>query len=179
MTAFLSGCDMKSTWQVHQWLFSINVLMDWLLLLPSHSSSGNQNFSTLFIDNTCALYLSYFCLFILRLSSVFLIVYFTVAMIGVEVKKDVIVTVSSDKGLCGGINSTSVKVSKALHKLTAGISWKPGSWLLVFWFLPKFLCALVLVSFDCPRSWQRNKICDFGGKGKSSIDTWFKEGHCA
>jgi len=38
----------------------------------------------------------------------------------VEVKKDVIVTVSSDKGLCGGINSTSVKVSKALHKLTAG-----------------------------------------------------------
>lgn len=53
--------------------------------------------------------------------------YFTVAMIGVEVKKDVVVTISSDKGLCGGINSTSVKVSKALHKLTAGISWKPGS----------------------------------------------------
>ncbi|KAM1340472.1 hypothetical protein TB2_039155 [Malus domestica] len=38
----------------------------------------------------------------------------------VSVKKDVIVTVSSDKGLCGGINSTSVKISKALHKLNAG-----------------------------------------------------------
>uniref|UniRef100_A0A2C9UL02 F-ATPase gamma subunit n=1 Tax=Manihot esculenta TaxID=3983 RepID=A0A2C9UL02_MANES len=38
----------------------------------------------------------------------------------VDVKKNVIVTISSDKGLCGGINSTSVKISKALHKLTAG-----------------------------------------------------------
>ncbi|KAF5477157.1 hypothetical protein F2P56_003828 [Juglans regia] len=38
----------------------------------------------------------------------------------VDVKKNVIVTVSSDKGLCGGINSTSVKTSKALKKLTAG-----------------------------------------------------------
>ncbi|XP_062030591.1 ATP synthase subunit gamma, mitochondrial [Rosa rugosa] len=38
----------------------------------------------------------------------------------VKVKKDVIVTISSDKGLCGGINSTSVKISKALNKLTAG-----------------------------------------------------------
>ncbi|XP_004299302.1 PREDICTED: ATP synthase subunit gamma, mitochondrial [Fragaria vesca subsp. vesca] len=38
----------------------------------------------------------------------------------VKVKKDVIVTVSSDKGLCGGINSTSVKISKAMHKLNAG-----------------------------------------------------------
>ena len=45
-------------------------------------------------------------------------------MLGVSVKKDVIVTISSDKGLCGGINSTSVKISKALHKLNAGISWK-------------------------------------------------------
>lgn len=41
---------------------------------------------------------------------------------GVDVKKNVIVTVSSDKGLCGGINSTSVKISKALHKLNSGIS---------------------------------------------------------
>ncbi|XP_043705778.1 ATP synthase subunit gamma, mitochondrial [Telopea speciosissima] len=38
----------------------------------------------------------------------------------VDVKKNVIVTVSSDKGLCGGINSTSVKISRALHKLNAG-----------------------------------------------------------
>ncbi|KAF3976011.1 hypothetical protein ACB098_04G095200 [Castanea mollissima] len=38
----------------------------------------------------------------------------------VDVKKNVIVTISSDKGLCGGINSTSVKTSKALFKLTSG-----------------------------------------------------------
>ncbi|KAH7521406.1 hypothetical protein FEM48_Zijuj07G0029600 [Ziziphus jujuba var. spinosa] len=38
----------------------------------------------------------------------------------VDVKKNVIVTVSSDKGLCGGINSTSVKISRALHKLNSG-----------------------------------------------------------
>ncbi|XP_021733975.1 ATP synthase subunit gamma, mitochondrial-like [Chenopodium quinoa] len=35
----------------------------------------------------------------------------------VSVKKNVIVTISSDKGLCGGINTTSVKVSRALRKL--------------------------------------------------------------
>lgn len=39
---------------------------------------------------------------------------------GVDVKKNVVVSVSSDKGLCGGINSTVVKISRALHKLTAG-----------------------------------------------------------
>lgn len=38
----------------------------------------------------------------------------------VDVKKNVIVTVSADKGLCGGINSTSVKVSRALFKLNSG-----------------------------------------------------------
>lgn len=38
----------------------------------------------------------------------------------VDVKKNVIVTISSDKGLCGGINSTSVKISKAIHKLNSG-----------------------------------------------------------
>lgn len=38
----------------------------------------------------------------------------------VDAKKNVIVTVSSDKGLCGGINSTSVKISKGLHKLNSG-----------------------------------------------------------
>lgn len=38
----------------------------------------------------------------------------------VDVKKNVIVTISSDKGLCGGINSTSVKISKALRKLNSG-----------------------------------------------------------
>lgn len=43
-------------------------------------------------------------------------------MLGVDVKKNVIVTISSDKGLCGGINSTSVKTSKNIHKLTSGRS---------------------------------------------------------
>ncbi|OVA00800.1 ATPase [Macleaya cordata] len=38
----------------------------------------------------------------------------------VNVKKNIIVTVSSDKGLCGGINSTSVKMSKGIHKMNAG-----------------------------------------------------------
>lgn len=42
-------------------------------------------------------------------------------MIGVDVKKNVIVTISSDKGLCGGINSTAVKMSKALKKLNSGM----------------------------------------------------------
>lgn len=39
---------------------------------------------------------------------------------GVDVKKNVIVTISADKGLCGGINSTSVKISRALYKLNSG-----------------------------------------------------------
>lgn len=38
----------------------------------------------------------------------------------VDVKKNVIVAITSDKGLCGGINSTSVKISKALDKLVSG-----------------------------------------------------------
>lgn len=38
----------------------------------------------------------------------------------VDVKKNVVVTISSDKGLCGGINSTSVKVSRAIRKLNDG-----------------------------------------------------------
>ncbi|XP_027368720.1 ATP synthase subunit gamma, mitochondrial isoform X2 [Abrus precatorius] len=42
------------------------------------------------------------------------------ALLGASVKKSVVVTVSSDKGLCGGINSTSVKISRALHKLNSG-----------------------------------------------------------
>ncbi|KAK7411342.1 hypothetical protein VNO78_02775 [Psophocarpus tetragonolobus] len=37
-----------------------------------------------------------------------------------DVKKSVVVTISSDKGLCGGINSTSVKISRVLHKLNSG-----------------------------------------------------------
>lgn len=44
----------------------------------------------------------------------------TCCILGVDVKKTVIVTITSDKGLCGGINSTSVRVSKALYKLTSG-----------------------------------------------------------
>ncbi|CAK9147970.1 unnamed protein product [Ilex paraguariensis] len=38
----------------------------------------------------------------------------------VDIKKNVVVTISSDKGLCGGINSTSVKISRGLHKLNSG-----------------------------------------------------------
>ncbi|KAL8141895.1 hypothetical protein V2J09_014927 [Rumex salicifolius] len=38
----------------------------------------------------------------------------------IDVKKTVIVTISSDKGLCGGINSTSVKISRGIHKLNSG-----------------------------------------------------------
>ncbi|KAJ1402795.1 ATP synthase, F1 complex, gamma subunit [Sesbania bispinosa] len=38
----------------------------------------------------------------------------------VDVKKSVVVTISSDKGLCGGINSTAVKISRVLHKLNSG-----------------------------------------------------------
>lgn len=49
---------------------------------------------------------------------------FFVGNVGVDVKKNVIVTISSDKGLCGGINSTSVKISKALHKINSGITCK-------------------------------------------------------
>ncbi|KAL9239454.1 hypothetical protein vseg_013774 [Gypsophila vaccaria] len=38
----------------------------------------------------------------------------------VDVKRTVIVTISADKGLCGGINSTSVKTSRAVQKMNAG-----------------------------------------------------------
>ncbi|KAH7440181.1 hypothetical protein KP509_04G095200 [Ceratopteris richardii] len=46
-----------------------------------------------------------------------------VALLGdhpdIESKKNVILTISSDRGLCGGINSTSVKFSKAMFTLSA------------------------------------------------------------
>ena len=51
----------------------------------------------------------------------FLRVHLMVAKPGIDVKKSVVVTLSSDKGLCGGINSTVVKVSRALYKLNAGM----------------------------------------------------------
>ncbi|KAL9249229.1 ATP synthase subunit gamma, mitochondrial-like protein [Drosera capensis] len=38
----------------------------------------------------------------------------------IDVKKTVVVVISSDKGLCGGINSTSVKISRAVKKLNSG-----------------------------------------------------------
>lgn len=41
--------------------------------------------------------------------------------LGVDVKKNVVVTISSDKGLCGGINSTSVKISRGLYRLNSGM----------------------------------------------------------
>uniref|UniRef100_A0A5B7C726 ATP synthase subunit gamma n=2 Tax=Davidia involucrata TaxID=16924 RepID=A0A5B7C726_DAVIN len=39
---------------------------------------------------------------------------------GVDVKKNVIVTITSDRGLCGGMNSKAVKISRALCKLNSG-----------------------------------------------------------
>lgn len=39
---------------------------------------------------------------------------------GISVKKNVILIVSSDKGLCGGINSTSVKISKTFANVESG-----------------------------------------------------------
>ena len=56
-------------------------------------------------------------------------------MLGVDVKKNVVVTISSDKGLCGGINSTSVKISKGLRKLNSGISSKQLNLFCLFVFL--------------------------------------------
>lgn len=38
----------------------------------------------------------------------------------IEAKKNVILTISSDRGLCGGINSSVVKYSKGLFKVNAG-----------------------------------------------------------
>ena len=38
---------------------------------------------------------------------------------GIEAEKTVIVPVSSDKGLCGGINTTVVKYSKVVSVLSA------------------------------------------------------------
>lgn len=38
-----------------------------------------------------------------------------------DVKRNIVITVSSDKGLCGGINTTSVKVSKAINRMNSGI----------------------------------------------------------
>lgn len=49
-----------------------------------------------------------------------LTVLWLIAMLGIDVKKNVIVTISSDKGLCGGINSTSVKTSKGFYKINSG-----------------------------------------------------------
>ena len=48
-------------------------------------------------------------------------VYLMMTKPGIDVKKSVVVTLSSDKGLCGGINSTVVKVSRALYRLNAGM----------------------------------------------------------
>ncbi|KAJ4832061.1 hypothetical protein Tsubulata_042744 [Turnera subulata] len=39
--------------------------------------------------------------------------------VGVDVKKNVTVTISSDKGLCGGSNSTSVKTGRGIYKLSS------------------------------------------------------------
>ncbi|VVB07313.1 unnamed protein product [Arabis nemorensis] len=52
--------------------------------------------------------------------SIFLLSRYLVGKTGIDVKKSVVVTLSSDKGLCGGINSTAVKVSRALYKLNSG-----------------------------------------------------------
>lgn len=84
-----------------------------------HSSYCTRSPSTLFIFY----HWIHFCL-LLFLSSIILFFFLALllfCLLGVDVKKNVIVTVSSDKGLCGGINSTAVKVSRAINKLTSGV----------------------------------------------------------
>lgn len=48
----------------------------------------------------------------------------------IDSKKNVILSISSDRGLCGGINSTVVKLSKALYRMSAG-SEEPPKYLIV------------------------------------------------
>eukprot|EP00250_Pteridium_aquilinum_P008300 c17833_g1_i1 orf=235-1230(+) len=57
-----------------------------------------------------------------------------VALLGdhpdIDSKKNVILAISSDRGLCGGINSSVVKLSKGLYRMTAG-SEEPSKYLVL------------------------------------------------
>jgi F0F1-type ATP synthase gamma subunit len=81
---------------------------------------------------------------------------------GVDVKKNVIVAITSDKGLCGGINSTSVKVSKALLKMTSGNLVHDFCHHLSGSYSKQLLIYLII------RSRERNQVCHIGRKGESS-----------
>lgn len=51
-------------------------------------------------------------------------------------KKNVVIAISSDKGLCGGINTTSVKVSRGVKKLNDGNYCCPGYTYNIYFFFP-------------------------------------------
>lgn len=78
--------------------------------------------SAILFNDLLQFYLYQIYLFFFLVNLILLI--YLVTLLGVDVKKNVVVTISSDKGLCGGINSTSVKISKGIYKLNSGISPK-------------------------------------------------------
>lgn len=95
-------------------------------------------------------------------------------MAAVDAKKNVIVTISSDKGLCGGINSTAVKISKSLHKLNSGIFCKLMHSIFVdayFLLLVRLVFFLSENVFCFCRSRQRKQIRHLGREGKGNIST--------
>ena len=69
----------------------------------------------------------------------------------VNVKKNVIVAITSDKGLYDGINSTSVKVSKTLHKMTS-CNLVHGYLLLFIWLV------LRTMAYNSSNQVQRKKV---------------------
>lgn len=84
-------------------------------------------------------------------------------------KKNVIVAITSDKGLCGGINSTSVKVSKALHKLTSGKLFNSVPNLFNI-FINHFLGAIIwFLAFLYPGPEKETKYVILGEKGKVQL----------
>lgn len=105
--ALLTPCiQLDFTTQTHQ-----------LLLFCSFCKSMN----TILADNISINFLVHGCSIVESLNySLLGLLKSVVQTSGVDVKKNVIIAITSDKGLCGGINSTSVKVSKALHKMTSG-----------------------------------------------------------
>lgn len=89
--------------------------MKWLLIYAPCFLFAYKLFTVWWLDAfyTCAYLYWRYGLFLFLLSM-------CLNTLGVDVKKNVIITISSDKGLCGGINSAAVKTSRGLHKLTSG-----------------------------------------------------------
>lgn len=90
-------------------------------------------------------------------------------------KKNVIITISSDKGLCGGINSTSVKVSKALYRLTSGNFTSHLPWGFITIESRQLLSCYHFVN----RTGERVKVCCIGRKGQGSTHSWLEEKYWA